>query len=96
MEAADHSAKTRMAEGVYLHYGYDFREYASSSLKRRIGNLMRDEKFGSISELQGEILHDPACFERFVVAMHTAGFVFIITLMLFVLSLDMGLISRNL
>jgi regulator of sigma E protease len=34
--------------------------------------------------------------ERFVVAMHTAGFVFIITLMLFVLSLDMGLIDRNL
>src|ERR1700742_3139067 len=58
-----------LLEGVYLHYGYDFREYAPSSLKRRIGNLMRDEKFGSISELQGEILHDPACFERFVVAM---------------------------
>ena len=28
-----------LLEGVYLHYGYDFREYASSSLKRRIGNL---------------------------------------------------------
>lgn len=34
--------------------------------------------------------------EKFVVAMHTAGFVFIITLMLFVISLDMGLIDRNL
>jgi regulator of sigma E protease len=34
--------------------------------------------------------------ERFVVAMHTIGFVFIITLMLFVLSLDLGLIPRNL
>jgi regulator of sigma E protease len=34
--------------------------------------------------------------EKFVVAMHTAGFVFIITLMLFVLSLDFGLIPRNL
>jgi len=34
--------------------------------------------------------------ERFVVAMHTAGFVFIITLMAFVLSLDLGLIDRNL
>jgi hypothetical protein len=29
-------------------------------------------------------------------AMHTAGFVFIITLMLFVISLDLGLIERNL
>jgi regulator of sigma E protease len=34
--------------------------------------------------------------ERFVVAMHTVGFVFIITLMLFVISLDLGLIHRNL
>jgi regulator of sigma E protease len=34
--------------------------------------------------------------EKFVVAMHTIGFVFIITLMLFVISLDMGLIDRNL
>jgi regulator of sigma E protease len=34
--------------------------------------------------------------ERFVVAMHTIGFVFIISLMLFVLVLDLGLIKRNL
>jgi regulator of sigma E protease len=34
--------------------------------------------------------------EKFVVALHTVGFVFIISLMLFVLSLDLGLIDRNL
>ncbi|HYO25546.1 MAG TPA: site-2 protease family protein [Lacipirellulaceae bacterium] len=34
--------------------------------------------------------------EKFVGAMHAVGFVFIITLMLFVLSLDFGLIPRNL
>jgi regulator of sigma E protease len=34
--------------------------------------------------------------EKFVVAMHTIGFVFIISLMLFVISLDLGLIQRNL
>jgi regulator of sigma E protease len=34
--------------------------------------------------------------ERFVVAMHTIGFVFIISLMLFVIVLDLGLIKRNL
>ena len=33
---------------------------------------------------------------EFVVALHTVGFVFIITLMLFVISLDIGLIDRNL
>lgn len=34
--------------------------------------------------------------ERFVVALHTAGFVFIVGLMLFVLALDFGLVQRNL
>jgi len=34
--------------------------------------------------------------EKFVVALHTAGFVFIIGLMLFVLALDLGLVPRNL
>jgi regulator of sigma E protease len=34
--------------------------------------------------------------EKFVVAMHTVGFVFIVSLMLFVVALDMGLIPRNL
>jgi chemotaxis protein methyltransferase CheR len=58
-----------LLEGVYLHYGYDFREYAPASLKRRIGDLMRDEKVGSISQLQDHILHDPACFERFIIAL---------------------------
>jgi chemotaxis protein methyltransferase CheR len=58
-----------LLEGVYLHYGYDFREYAPASLKRRIGDLMRDEKAESISQLQDRILHDPACFDRFVIAL---------------------------
>ncbi|MFL6213562.1 MAG: CheR family methyltransferase [Blastocatellia bacterium] len=58
-----------LLEGVYLHYGYDFREYAPASLKRRIGDLVRDEKLASLSQLQDRILHDSACFERFVVAL---------------------------
>ena len=34
--------------------------------------------------------------EKFVVAMHTVGFVFIVSLMLYVLALDLNLIPRNL
>jgi regulator of sigma E protease len=34
--------------------------------------------------------------ERFVVALHTVGFVFIVTLMLYVLALDLHIIPRNL
>jgi len=58
-----------LLEGVFMHYGYDFREYAPASLKRRIGDLMKDEKADSISQLQDHILHDSACFERFVIAL---------------------------
>jgi len=58
-----------LLEGVHLHYGYDFREYAPASLKRRIGDLMRDERVASISQLQDRILHDASCFERFVIAL---------------------------
>ncbi len=58
-----------LLEGVYLHYGYDFREYAPASLKRRIWDFARSEKLRSISRLQDKILHDPACFERFIVAL---------------------------
>ncbi len=34
--------------------------------------------------------------EKFVVALHTVGFVFIVSLMLFVVALDLNLIPRNL
>ncbi|HEX8088639.1 MAG TPA: protein-glutamate O-methyltransferase CheR [Blastocatellia bacterium] len=58
-----------LLDGVYLHYGYDFREYAPASLKRRIWDVVRSEKLRSISRLQDKVLHDPACFERFIVAL---------------------------
>jgi regulator of sigma E protease len=51
---------------------------------------------GHMVFLAWEGLRGRPASERFVVAMHTVGFVFIITLMLFVISLDIGLIPRNL
>ena len=51
---------------------------------------------GHMVFLAWEGLRGRPASERFVVALHTIGFVFIITLMLFVLSLDFGLIPRNL
>jgi chemotaxis protein methyltransferase CheR len=58
-----------LLEGVYLHYGYDFREYAPVSLKRRILGFATSEGVAEISELQGRILRDSACFDRFVLAL---------------------------
>jgi chemotaxis protein methyltransferase CheR len=55
-----------MLEGVFRQYGFDFRNYARSSLKRRIRNFARDENIGSISLLQDRLLHDPASLDRFL------------------------------
>jgi regulator of sigma E protease len=51
---------------------------------------------GHMVFLAWEGLRGKPAGERFVVAMHMIGFAFIITLMVFVISLDIGLIERNL
>lgn len=53
-----------LLEGVFCHYGYDFRNYAMSSIKRRVAKAVADEGLHSISALQDRVLHDPACMER--------------------------------
>src|SRR5215471_11231055 len=55
-----------LLEGIYRQYGFDFRNYASASLRRRVGNLMRDENVATISLLQDRILHDRGWLERFL------------------------------
>src|SRR5947209_3605604 len=55
-----------LLEGVFRRYGFDFRDYASASIERRVRNQVRAEGLGSISELQGKLLHEPACMERFL------------------------------
>jgi chemotaxis protein methyltransferase CheR len=51
-------------EGVYQRYGYDFREYARASLKRRVSKCVHEERLSSISALQEKILRDPECMQR--------------------------------
>ena len=53
-----------LLEGIHRHYGYDFREYAMSSLRRRLWRRARDEGVSTISGLQERVLHDPSCMER--------------------------------
>jgi chemotaxis protein methyltransferase CheR len=55
-----------LLEGVYRQYGFDFRNYALSSLRRRVWNFMQNESIGSISLLQDRVLHDRAWLERFL------------------------------
>jgi chemotaxis protein methyltransferase CheR len=53
-----------LLEAIYRHYGYDFREYAYASLKRRVHHTMHLEKVSSVSGLQDLVLHDRAAMGR--------------------------------
>src|ERR1041384_2157397 len=53
-----------LLEGVYRRYGFDFREYAPASLRRRVWRRVHAEGLSTVSALQDKLLHDPACMER--------------------------------
>jgi chemotaxis protein methyltransferase CheR len=53
-----------LLEAIYRRYGFDFREYAPASLKRRLWRRAHAEGLTTISALQERVLHDPACMER--------------------------------
>lgn len=55
-----------LLEGIFRYYGFDFRNYALASLKRRIWNTIHAENLTSISGLQEKVLHDSECMERFL------------------------------
>jgi len=56
-----------LLEAVYRRYGFDFRQYAQASLKRRLRRRMLAEGLDTISQLQSRLLHDPACMEQMLV-----------------------------
>lgn len=47
-----------LLDGIYRYYGFDFRDYAYSSIKRRIIHRMGIEKVPTISALQERVLRD--------------------------------------
>jgi chemotaxis protein methyltransferase CheR len=55
-----------LLEGVFKHYGYDFRDYAKNTLLKKIYEQVRKEGLTSITGLLEKILHNPDCMERFV------------------------------
>ncbi len=64
-----------LLEGVFRRYGYDFRNYARSSLLRRIRKVMDSERLGRVSALLDRILHDSSAMARFIetLAVHTTS-----------------------
>jgi chemotaxis protein methyltransferase CheR len=53
-----------LLEGIFRQYGFDFREYAPASLKRRVWRRVQAEKTGTIAGLLERVLHEPEAMER--------------------------------
>jgi chemotaxis protein methyltransferase CheR len=53
-----------LLEAVFRHYGFDFRAYAYSSLKRRLWKRIHAEGLTTVSQLQDRVLHAPDAMER--------------------------------
>ena len=53
-----------LLEGVFRHYGFDFRSYAYASIRRRLWKRVEGEGLHSVSQLQARILHDTEAMER--------------------------------
>jgi chemotaxis protein methyltransferase CheR len=53
-----------LLEAVHRHYGFDFRGYAYSSLRRRVWKRIQAEGLGTVSALQDRVLHDADVMER--------------------------------
>jgi chemotaxis protein methyltransferase CheR len=53
-----------LTEGIFRHYGFDFRDYSMPSLRRRIWKRIYAEGLNTVSGLIEKVLHDPQCMER--------------------------------
>ena len=51
-----------LLDAIFSRYHYDFRSYASASLKRRLSQALSRMGCATISALQEKILHDPRAF----------------------------------
>ena len=58
-----------LLEGVWSCYGYDFREYALTSIRRRVRFFMEEEGLSTVTSVQDRVLHDPLALRRFLRAL---------------------------
>ena len=55
-----------LLEGIYRLHGYDFRQYARSTVRRRLTEIMGKEGADNLSTLQGKILRKPELLDKVV------------------------------
>lgn len=52
-----------LLQGIYLKYGYDFRNYSNAHMKRRILRKLSKDGLNNISEIQYKLLYDKEFFK---------------------------------
>lgn len=55
-----------LLQAIHERYGFDFRDYALSSLRRRIRLCVQEEGLHTVSALLERLLHDPPALDRFL------------------------------
>ncbi|HVS62537.1 MAG TPA: CheR family methyltransferase [Thermoanaerobaculia bacterium] len=65
-QEVDELELTLLLDAVRRRYGYDFRDYAGASLRRRVRRAWQQEGVPTLTALQERVLHDPECLRRFV------------------------------
>jgi chemotaxis protein methyltransferase CheR len=55
-----------LLQAVWRHYGYDFRDYARASIRRRVRFFMQEEELPTVSAVQQLVLHDAFAVRRFL------------------------------
>jgi chemotaxis protein methyltransferase CheR len=53
-----------LLDAIYLKYQHDFRDYAPSSMRRRLALAMRQLQCRTLSQLQDRVLREPDLFPR--------------------------------
>lgn len=52
-----------LLQAIYLKYGYDFRDYAKASVRRRILHRLSLSNLNNVSQMQHKLLYDKQFFE---------------------------------
>jgi chemotaxis protein methyltransferase CheR len=55
-----------LLEALWSSYGYDFRDYARTSIRRRVRFFMQEEGLSTVSSVQDRVLHDTVALRRFL------------------------------
>jgi chemotaxis protein methyltransferase CheR len=59
----------RFLEAIFQHCGYDFRDYAFASIRRRILSRVAAERTDGVAGLLDRVLNEPVCMERLLLAL---------------------------